>query len=123
MSFFWIFIGGGLGSLCRYGISRALPYTSTGFPWATFWTNLLACLVLGLMLGWLNKQSVDNEFSANVKNLALIGFCGGFSTFSTFSNETLQLIKHQQWGIAVLYVGLSLVLGILLVFLGWVLTK
>lgn len=123
MSFFWVFIGGGIGSLCRYGISRAVPPNSaTTFPWATFWANLLACLALGLVLGWLSKQQVDDKTTI-IRSLFVSGFCGGFSTFSTFSFESLQLIKQQQWAIAAAYIGLSFILGILLVFVGYLLSK
>ena len=112
-----IFIGGGLGSLCRYGIGQLLPY-SGAFPWATFCINLLACFVLGFVLGWISRQAPDAPLANNMKWLLATGFCGGFSTFSTFSNETLTMIKAGQWVLAGVYVGLSIVLGLLALALG-----
>ena len=120
MSYFLVFLGGGIGSLCRYGLSLALPPSSpTAFPWGTFWANLIACLFLGLALGWIIKQADGSNMALNAKWLIATGFCGGFSTFSTFSNESLVLMKNQQWTTLLLYVGLSLILGLLSVLAGW----
>jgi len=112
-----IFIGGGLGSLCRYGIGQLFPY-SGGFPWATFFINLVACFILGLVLGWISRQVPNAALTNNIKWLLATGFCGGFSTFSTFSGETFTLIKEQQWPLAAIYVGLSLFSGLLMLALG-----
>jgi CrcB protein len=60
MSLISIFIGGGLGSLARYGLSLLFPYRE-GFPWATFCTNLAASLILGLVLGWISKMDTGSS--------------------------------------------------------------
>lgn len=96
-----IFIGGGLGSLARYGFSRWLKYLDNGFPLGTLTANLVACLVIGLVAGIFYQKTDVNPV---VKGLIVTGFCGGFSTFSTFSYETFSLFSEGKALIAVLYV-------------------
>jgi fluoride exporter len=115
MALISVFLGGGLGSLARYGLGMLFPYRE-GFPWATFCANICAAFVLGMVLGWLAKQ--DAGGSAQVRWFLATGFCGGFSTFSTFSSETLMLIRQQQWTLAAVYVLCSLLFSILLLGLG-----
>ncbi len=100
-----IFIGGGLGSLARFGISKWLNPPVGGFPWGTLAANTLACLVLGLVAVLISQKS---GISKELQAMILIGFCGGFSTFSTFSMETLRMIQNGQWLMATAYVFLSL---------------
>jgi len=109
-TYFWVFIGGGLGSMCRYGISHALSNYELDFPWATFLANALACIVLGILVGLsLNGQIPD----ARYRLMLITGFCGGFSTFSTFSNETFILFQSGEYTYA-----MANILGSLLVCLG-----
>jgi len=89
MQLFWVFLGGGLGSLCRYGIARWLSRYAFAFPWATLAANVLACVVLGFLIG----LDVQNKTSTSARLLIMTGFCGGFSTFSTFTAETFQLFE------------------------------
>ena len=86
-----VFVGGGLGSLARYGIFKILQiHAGSSFPLATLLSNIFACLILGVFLFYMDaKASSDNI----MRNLIAIGFCGGFSTFSTFSLETLELLR------------------------------
>lgn len=116
MTFISVFIGGGIGSLARYALGLLFPYRE-GFPLATFCANLAASFILGLVLGWISKM--DAGSSNQLKWFLATGFCGGFSTFSTFSAETLQLIKAQQWMLAAIYVLSSVVLSVLLFGLGF----
>lgn len=116
MTFLSVFIGGGLGSLARYALGLIFPYRE-GFPTATFFANLAAAFVLGLTIGWISKM--DAGSSNQIKWFLATGFCGGFSTFSTFSLETLQLIKQQQWNMVCIYVSMSVVLSVLLLALAY----
>ena len=77
-----VFLGGGLGSVCRYLISKALNSRGTNLPWGTFTVNILGSFIIGLLLG----IAIKNNNLNNTTNLILAtGFCGGFTTFSTFS--------------------------------------
>lgn len=107
-----VFLGGGFGSLCRYGLSLYLP-TNT-FPWATLATNILACFLLGCLMGYLLKNQLNDQ----VKLLIGTGFCGGFSTFSTLSKEVLELGQTTLYWTAISYLLASIVLGILAVSVG-----
>ena len=106
-----VFIGGGLGSLARYGIARWLPPTELvegEIPWFTLLANILACIVLGVGIGLVSKELLSKP----VQLLLLTGFCGGFSTFSTFALELLFLGKDGFSGVALLYLAMSLIGGI-----------
>lgn len=108
-----IFIGGGLGSLCRYGISRWME-TSASFPYATFVANVLSCLILGIIVGLSLKNMVSND----IKLMLITGFCGGFSTFSTFSNETLSLFQSGNYTTAFTYIAISILVCLASIFIG-----
>lgn len=100
-----IFIGGGLGSVARYGVGKGVAiYLKSAMPWGTLAANLLSCVVMGVALGMLSGKLDANP---TWKAMLLVGFCGGFSTFSTFSFETLELMKSGQFSFAVANVALS----------------
>lgn len=108
-----VFVGGGLGSLFRYAVSVGLQQLSlTSLPIATLSSNLLSTSILGLLIfrTELNDQNFWFYFLA-------IGFCGGFSTFSTFSMETFQLLKNGQFIWAILNVILSFSLCLFILFI------
>ena len=109
------FVGGGI----RYVFSILMKY-SGGFPWATFTVNLLGCLLIGLLWGVFSKY---NDASHQLMLLLCVGFCGGFTTFSTFSKESLQLLQAGNWACLSLYVAGSVILGLLLVAVGYQIAK
>ncbi len=84
MNYLLVFLGGGLGSTCRFVISQLLQRTSVHFPWATLFANALSCIVFGMVAEVLLKGSLHPAY----RFFLLTGFCGGFSTFSTFTNDT-----------------------------------
>jgi CrcB protein len=106
-----IFLGGGFGSLARYGVGKlALNFYDAGkFPLGTLLANTLACLILGITLYFFKDKLVSNDW---IKYAVIVGFCGGFSTFSTFSFETIQLVQNGNIGVAMANVAVSLLLGV-----------
>jgi CrcB protein len=120
MEAFAIFIGGGLGSVSRFGLGRWLGFSSTGFPIGTLAANLLACLILGFLGGVIVHK---NNISPAIKLGIATGFCGGFSTFSTFSLETVGLFDQGKVFLGILYVALSIIFCFLGVWLGQLLGR
>mgnify|MGYP001231629116 CR=1 FL=1 len=115
-----VFIGGGLGSVCRYIISDINYFKKFAFPYPTLLTNLLGCFLIGLALGWSIKNS---NIDSSLFILFTVGFCGGFTTFSTFSQESLTLINNNQLSHLFFYLFSSISIGIFSVFLGLKLSK
>lgn len=112
-------IGGGIGSMLRFLVSVITNrFVQGAFPWPTLLVNLTGCFLIGILVGiFAQPPYTDN----NMRFLLITGFCGGYTTFSTFANENLLLIENQQALLAVGYTLLSVVLGIALVWVGmWV---
>lgn len=102
-----VFLGGGLGSMLRFSISKWIGTLHTHyFPYGTLVVNILACLALGVILGIADTRQL---MSPAAKVFWTIGFCGGFSTFSTFSGETLALIQSGFTIPSLIYIGSSLI--------------
>ncbi len=117
---FLVFIGGGLGSICRYLISEIIYFKKFIFPYPTFITNLLGCFLIGLVLGWSIKNS---NIDSSLIILFAVGFCGGFTTFSSFSYESLTLINNNQILNLFIYVFSSILIGIFSIFIGLKISK
>jgi CrcB protein len=110
--------GGAAGTLARYGTSVALyrPGERPGFPLGTLTVNLLGCLLIGYLNGlFLDRVAVRPEYRA----MLLVGFLGGFTTFSTFGWEVAAMLREQQYGRAIAYLAVSNLVGVLLVVGGY----
>lgn len=114
-------LGGGVGSVFRYLTSVWTDkYVKSAFPWATFLVNVIGCLIIGILIGLFTKHQVENS---TLKLLFVTGFCGGFTTFSAFTLENIKLFQSGNSLLALLYIALSVILGVLAVWTGMMITK
>ena len=120
MNFVLVAVGSALGGVLRYLVSLGLA-AQKGFPWATLSVNVAGSFLIGLLSGLIARHCGGNGES--VRLFAVVGFCGGFTTFSTFSNETFRLLEGNQWLSAAVYVGVSVLAGLAAVFLGYLVSK
>ena len=112
---FLVFLGGGAGSVCRYLASLLIGRNITSaFPWPTLSVNLFGCLLIGLLYTLSERCSLAQEY----RLLLTVGHCGGFTTFSTFMNENLSLLRFGNFAYVALYTGGSVVIGLFAVYLG-----
>ena len=116
----FVAVFGALGALARWGTSRLLGPTEAGIPWATLAVNGIGSFALGLLTGWcLSTNALDERW-----RLALAtGFLGSFTTFSTFSVETVQLADSGRYGLAVANTALHFIVGLGAAVIGYALTK
>lgn len=110
--FLWVGLGGAIGSIYRYTLSL-LPIKSS-FPVLTLITNLLGAFIIGVVVGLFEKQYLSSQIHLFLKT----GVCGGFTTFSTFSLETLTLLENGMIFMAIVYVFISIAGCIVGVYLG-----
>ncbi|CAL2102135.1 putative fluoride ion transporter CrcB [Tenacibaculum sp. 190130A14a] len=115
-----VFLGGGLGSVCRYILGKSLNSSTSGIPYGTFLANVLGSLLIGLILGLAAKSQTLNQ---NQTLLLATGFCGGFTTFSSFAYENHVFLKSGDFMSFAMYTIASFILGFLAVFFGMYLTK
>ena len=106
--------GSALGGVARYLIGSWAQNGSHAFPWGTLVVNLTGCLVLGILVRWLG----DVADSAQWRLFLAIGFCGSYTTFSTFSYEAVQLLRDRDWTAAVGYLSASMIGGLLALVVG-----
>ncbi|QED37826.1 fluoride efflux transporter CrcB [Antarcticibacterium arcticum] len=119
-TFFLVFLGGGLGSMARYLAYRAMSQTSYPIFISTMAVNIAGSLLLGVIMGYALKQG---NFSQNILLFLTTGFCGGFTTFSTFAFENMSLLRAGDYLTFSLYSIGSLVAGILAVLGGLFLAR
>jgi CrcB protein len=113
--------GGMLGSALRYLVSVYVSAQNWSlFPWATFVVNVSGSFIIGLVIGYSLRNP---EFEAAWKPLLATGVCGGFTTFSAFSNESFILLKQQHYSVLLLYIVASLVLSITATAAGYWLSR
>lgn len=113
--------GGFLGSILRFLASRFMQNNfPSAFPFGTFFVNITGCLLIGIIYGLSEKSSL---LTNGWKMFLAVGFCGGFTTFSTFANENLALLRDGEFFYFLSYTGLSVFLGIGAAFLGVLMTK
>lgn len=112
-----IIVGAGsfAGGALRYLTSQLMKPVSDGFPFGTFCVNIIGCFLIGLLYGLFAKYS---STSSDWCLLLTTGLCGGFTTFSTFCNESVSMAQNGNWGTLALYIGGSVALGLLAVLLG-----
>lgn len=107
--------GSFIGGVLRYLLSRFIQTgISSAFPYGTLWVNLIGCLFIGIVFGWAEKTNMPEEW----KLFLATGLLGGFTTFSAFSLETVNLFRNGQLWHAAIYITASLLLGLLATFAG-----
>jgi CrcB protein len=112
----WVAVAGGVGSVCRWGLSLFVGFRTGGtFPWGTFVVNALGCFVIGIVAATIHRGWL---VSPTVRIALLIGFLGGFTTFSSFGLETFSLASRGEWVSAGSYVLLSNVVCLAAVWAG-----
>lgn len=105
-----IAVGGALGSMCRYGIQKLF---NTSFPLGTLLVNLIGCFLIGIL--WATIKEADEQ----KRLLLMTGFCGGFTTFSAFTLEGVQMMMAGRWFIFSFYVIVSVFVGMLATYAGY----
>jgi CrcB protein len=114
-------LGGALGASARYGLDRYIEErVASVFPWATFTINVTGCFVIGI----LTVQLVDrHHIPAWIRVGIVVGVLGGYTTFSTFSQESFSLIESRDFGVALAYLAGSVITGLLAVYCGTLLGR
>lgn len=117
MNILYVALGSAVGGVCRYVVSQLLGRFFCGmFPFGTFVVNVVGCFVIGLLYGWIGRGV---PVSAEMRLLLVTGFCGGFTTFSTFMNENYMFLGSEKGVLMMcLYTALSLFVGLLMLYWG-----
>lgn len=114
-SIIYVFIGGGTGSVLRYLMQMVINRNIiTAFPLGTFVVNIIGCMLIGMFYTLSDRFNLSQD----IRLLLTVGLCGGFTTFSTFSTESLNLLKGELYGMFLLYTLSSVAIGIIFTFAG-----
>ena len=108
----FVFLGGGAGSILRYMVSRWL--NTSFFPWGTLAVNIIGCFLVSLFGTWIARQSLPTD----LRLLMVVGLCGGFTTFSTFGNEAMTMLRNGYLLLSFIYIFLSVAAGIAAAYIG-----
>lgn len=111
-------LGGAAGSILRFLLQRIANVPQ--FPYGTLLINIAGCFLIGLLWGFIQRANNNNE---GLRLLAMTGFCGGFTTFSAFTYEGLQMVESQKWFLFCLYLSASMIGGLLATFTGYKITN
>ncbi len=116
----FIAVGGAIGALARYGISKYVNQVSSGaFPWGTLVVNFIGLFIIGFLFELFERTVVPSE----IRSFLTIGFLGALTTFSTYGIETINLLRDGEYGLGLLNVVLSNVAGITLVVVGIIVAR
>lgn len=119
LAYLWIALGGALGSVARYAVSEAIGHVApSGFPWGTLLVNATGSFVIGVFAA-LATPDGPWAVSPNARLFVAIGICGGYTTFSSFSLQSLNLMREGAMGPALVYIAASVVLCLAGVWLGF----
>lgn len=116
MTWLWVACGGAIGASSRYGLGLLLAKPTQVFPWSTWWINILGCLLAGIFFAMTERFPVLQQ---ETRLFFMVGILGGFTTFSSFGLETFILLRNGHITVALLYAFSSVVLGVLLLILGY----
>lgn len=117
----YIFVGGGVGSVLRYA-AQSLLYNripAYGFPWVTFAVNIAGCFLIGVLYSLSSRWNLPMD----TRLFLTAGFCGGFTTFSTFANDGVEMLRNGDIGLMIVYLTLSVALGLIAVIAGGAVAK
>lgn len=115
-----IFLGGGIGSACRYLVSTTINrHLCDSFAWGTMTVNLIGCLLIGFLVGLIDRSILPKEY----RLILISGFLGGFTTFSSFSLESIGMFREKAIGEGVLNVGVNIMLGFGLTLIGFFVSR
>lgn len=115
-----VFVGGGFGSVLRFLIGKFFNHPESGIPYGTFAANIIGSLLIGIILGLAAK---NDTLSTNQTLFLATGFCGGFTTFSTFAYENHLFLKSGDFTTFAIYTIASFSVGFMAVFFGMYLAK
>ena len=117
----YIALGGAVGSVLRYVIQSSIHKSfPNSYPYGTFVVNIIGCFLVGFLISWVAGK---NNFSQQLELMLIAGFCGGFTTFSTFAYEGNNLLAQGRAGYAFLYIAISVIVGMGFAYLGFKLGK